>query len=149
MSGDQPESTPPGTPAIARFRRLLGSLLLVYWVALFVSTHVPLPKQVHMPGQSDKWIHVAAYAVLACLLGLWISATRRLGRRETTIVFVAAAGYAIFDELSQLPVEGRHADLYDVFADWLGAVGGVAASLIWARWASAASWTADSPRKSF
>ena len=40
-------------------------ILLVYWLALFVATHIPdLPNQTGLP-YGDKLIHTVAYAVLA------------------------------------------------------------------------------------
>ena len=46
----------------------LTILLAGYWLALFVSTHLPqVPVALAMPG-ADKWEHLAAYAVLAFLL---------------------------------------------------------------------------------
>lgn len=42
-------------------------------------------------------------------------------------LFVVAACYGAVDELGQIPIPGRHADIWDWVADMLGAVAGLAA----------------------
>ena len=91
----------------------------------FVSSlsHPPLP-----PGVSDKTGHGAAYAGLALLV------LRALAGAEWTGVTAApslaavalAAAYGASDELHQLFVPGRTADLHDLRADATGAAVGVA-----------------------
>ena len=101
-------------------KRLLGWALIIYWTALFIGTHVPVPSGA-LPGGSDKVIHFLAYTGLACLLGLW------RGPKKWASSFVILSIFAIIDELLQIPV-GRSCDLADAIADWLGtATGGLAA----------------------
>ena len=52
-------------------RPWVGAALAVYWIGLFIGTHVPLP-QGALPGSSDKLAHLAAYAGLAVLLAVWL-----------------------------------------------------------------------------
>ena len=70
-----------------------------------------------LPGGSDKLIHFMAYLGLACLLGLF------RGPEKWVSSFAIVAGFAIIDELLQIPV-GRCCDVADGLADWLGAVAG-------------------------
>ncbi len=114
---------------IARFRRPLGWLLAVYWIALFVSTHVPLPKLSNLPRHADKWAHLITYGGLGFLLALWWSTRWPLGRRQLGIALAVLAGYGVVDELLQIPVN-RHADIYDVLADVCGAIIGLAAFVL-------------------
>ncbi len=101
-------------------------VLAVYWTALCVGTHIPataagLPVQV-----SDKLIHSVAYAGLAFLLALVLP---RLGLRRWRLYVMAlliAACYGALDELGQIPIPGRCADISDWYADVAGAVAGVA-----------------------
>lgn len=111
-----------------RSRRLLGFTLICYWIALFVSTHVPLPEST-FPGQSDKLAHFAAYALLAFLFGLWVSSLQRMRARNYVFVFALMAAYGIVDELLQTPV-GRDTDRYDMLADCIGSIVGLVALFV-------------------
>lgn len=107
-----------------RFRRLVGVVLVCYWTALLVSTHVPLPEGT-LSGGSDKLAHFAAYAGLAFLLGLWISVGRAMRARHYLGAFGVVTAYGIIDELLQTPV-GRDTDPYDMLADGVGGAIGLA-----------------------
>ena len=107
----------PNQPGI---RRLVGWLLVIYWTALFIGTHMPVPSGV-LRGGSDKVIHLLAYAGLACLLGLW----RGPEKWRSSLAVVCL--FAVIDELLQIPV-GRSCELADAVADWLGAAIGSSAA---------------------
>lgn len=107
-----------------RLQRLVGLALAVYWIALFVGTHIPLPEFEELPKSSDKAMHFAAYAGLSFLIGLWISARRALTVRIYVLVFAATVVYAVLDELLQIPV-GRSCDVLDILADWAGSLIGL------------------------
>ena len=83
-----------------------------------------------------KWAHVYLYAAL----GISMAATVHLWRprRRLSVQMAAAAAlclvYAAGDELHQLFVPGRAAQLYDVFVDALGFVPGIAAVWLFLRW---------------
>ena len=104
-----------------RCKRLLGVLLTIYWIGLFIGTHMPMPAGA-LPGGSDKLVHFVAYCGLACLLGLvrgpqkWAS--------SLTIVVV----FAVVDEFLQIPM-GRSCEVADGLADWLGAAAGTGLSV--------------------
>ena len=100
----------------SRCRRLLNWLLAVYWIALFIGTHMPVPAG-GLPGGSDKLIHFLAYLGLTCLLGIV------RGPQKWVSSFVIIAIFAVIDELLQIPV-GRSCDVADGLADWLGAATG-------------------------
>lgn len=95
--------------------------------ALSARPSVPLP-----PRLSDKVVHFAAYAVLGVL------ATRAVGGGLPTAVGAATAlaawgigsGYGALDEVHQLFVDGRSADVKDWYADATGTAIGV--GLCWA-----------------
>jgi VanZ family protein len=110
-----------------RSRRLrLWLPVVVYAVAIFFVSSMstaPLP-----PGVSDKSGHGAAYA------GFGLVVLRALAGASVTGVTVAASvaavaiatAYGASDELHQLFVRGRTADLHDLAADASGAAAGVA-----------------------
>lgn len=111
---------------ISRFRRPLGYLLAAYWTLLFAATHMPPPDLSALPKDTDKLLHFVCYAGLACLLGLWRSASGPLTLRSMGWVFVVVATYAVVDELLQIPIN-RKADTLDALADMVGALLGLSA----------------------
>lgn len=115
------ESQPRPRTAV---RQIAAIVLVVYWVGMFVGTHIPLPTNAFPPNVSDKSLHLLAYAGLAFLLAVWRSLTRPVYRRELLILLAVAAGYGVLDELLQIPV-GRHADIRDWAADLIGAAVGL------------------------
>lgn len=103
--------------------RLTSSVLAVYWVAIFIATHLPgssLPKL-----GSDKVYHLAAFFGLSVLLS-WVMSHKIAGAGSRALVVLAIAiSYAIFDEWTQQFVPNRTPDLADAFADSCGAALGV------------------------
>lgn len=118
-----------------RFRLVAASALGIYWVALFVGTHIPLDEET-MPGGSDKLLHFVAYAGLAYLLALWQSVRGPMTAGRYAAALGLLALYAPLDELLQGPV-GRDPDIGDCLADWAGACAGLLAlhltSRVWNR----------------
>ena len=97
----------------------------VYWLAIFVGTH--LPQGVQGIGRvNDKLLHFGAYAGLAFLLAAALT-TLRLRRGAILLPLTTAAVYGCVDELSQIAVPGRHAEVTDWAADVSGAGVGVLA----------------------
>jgi VanZ family protein len=101
----------------------------VYWLATFVATHVPAP-----PASSfDKVGHLVAFAGLAVLLCAASATWQRPSWGLYAGLLGIIAAYAAGDELTQMLVPQRTADVRDWIADMLGAVLGIAAfSLGWA-----------------
>lgn len=73
-------------------------------------------------GIIRKNAHFIAYLILGILL---MYALRRKGIRSTWITFAIGGLYAISDEIHQLYVPGRSAELRDVFIDSIGVVSGI------------------------
>jgi VanZ family protein len=106
------------------------ALLVVYWLALFVGTHMPRGPQELLPKNvSDKLLHFTAYGGLAFLLCLNGSLRRPLGWRQFAIVLALLAGFGAFDEITQIPV-GRDCDILDWIADVTGATLGIGGFLL-------------------
>jgi VanZ family protein len=86
-----------------RLRRFNGIVLAVYWTALLVGTHWP-----HFPSfgpeNTDKVLHVTAYAGLAGLLTLYVLAGRKASWRKLGLVFLILAAAGGLDELTQPPL---------------------------------------------
>lgn len=105
--------------------RLASVLLAVYWVTIFVATHLP-SAALPILELSDKVYHVAAFAGLAFLLGWALPKSRRgMSVHGATVVSVGGL-YAIVDEWTQQFIPGRTCDPLDVAADILGLIVGFA-----------------------
>jgi VanZ family protein len=104
--------------------RLISVVLIVYWCALFASTHLP-PRMVVDTGVGDKTLHFSGYLGLSFLLACTVSAYRR--PRFSTYVGMAFIlfTYGALDEWSQMLVPGRHADFYDWVANAKGVIAGL------------------------
>lgn len=112
------------TVRLKPLRRAAGLLLIVYWAALFIGTHIPSP--VHAFGANDKLLHLGAYAGLSFLMAsAFAGSWPRI--RILLLAFGIVVGYGALDELSQLPIPGRHGDLWDWLADVSGAALGLLA----------------------
>jgi len=110
--------------------------LAVYWTALATATHLPRAPELPLE-QGDKFLHVAAFAVLTLLAATCWSAWRPPMRLRHLIALAAILMvYAAVDELTQIPV-GRKAELADWWMDTLGIVLGAAIFFVFhRRWAN-------------
>ena len=104
-------------------RRALLAILVIYWISMYVGTHVPTLPSV-IADHADKLIHCCAYGGLAFLLILAIGSRRSVTFRQLIFVWLFVAGYGVFDEVTQ-PLVGRHADFVDWVADIFGAAIGL------------------------
>lgn len=99
--------------------------IAVYWLAMFLATHLPVGPVVEQLPTSDKQLHFIAYALLGCALPWWSAANRRTSWRRLMRLYVLVLVYAACDELLQIPV-GRSAEWGDWLADAAGSLVGVA-----------------------
>jgi VanZ family protein len=109
----------------------LALVAAVYWLAMFVGTHVPLSRPpANDPYSLDKLLHAAAFAGLAFLVTAvgWACGFRSW--KLYASVFVILAVYGIFDEASQAFVRRREADPIDWLADLAGTLLGVTAFVL-------------------
>jgi VanZ family protein len=97
--------------------RLAVAVLAVYWLALFVGTHLPTALDLS-PRINDKIKHFSAFFLLGGLL-CYITNSPRSLRRFSTIGLVGMA-YAGLDEFTQQFVPGRYPDTLDFVADSAG-----------------------------
>jgi VanZ family protein len=101
--------------------------LTLYWLALFIGTSIPVD-QLPSVGISDKIIHLVAYFLLAILLNLTLIYQRKsrlLFRKAPIAIIFIASIYGALDEIHQLYVPGRSAEVLDWTADAIGASLGV------------------------
>jgi VanZ family protein len=102
--------------------------LIIYWIVLFVATTIPARSVPSLGIGGDKVAHFFAYLILSVLLYLTLSFQKKssFGQRNAILLTLAVAiCYGVFDELHQMLVPGRSAELLDWIADSLGASFGV------------------------
>jgi VanZ family protein len=118
--------------------RWAAALLVVYWVVLFISTHMPasgLPSEPPFP-HADKLVHLGGYAVLAFVAAAAWTWRRTLFLRDYLILLAGLSSYGVLDEaLQMLPAVQRNADVLDWAADTTGAAVGLAAFALAAAYA--------------
>lgn len=73
-------------------------------------------------GGYDKLIHVGMFGTWALALCYDFGTTRR----TRYLIFIAGALFSFFTEVLQIMVEGRSFDVYDMAADWVGLIIGLA-----------------------
>jgi VanZ family protein len=124
------------------------ALALGWWLLMFLGTHLPMPPKTHV-SVNDKLQHAGAYAGLAFLL---IGVARAFRWRNLTLylgVIAAGALYGVADELTQLLVPNRSAELLDWIADVTGlALGALAFAVADFVLLSAKPWARGSEHES-
>ena len=103
-------------------------VLLLYWVALFIFTHIPVaPELLSKIQASDKKLHFIVFFVLSFLFFNSIGSAGRIDwkRKINWLFCVILVVYAAGDEYLQGPV-GRNVS----FADFLANLAGITAGLI-------------------
>ena len=112
-------------------RLLLWGPVVVYMAAIFYVSSLseaPLP-----PGFGDKPSHSLAYLGLAITIARALAGglPARIGMRTALVAVLVTIAYGVTDEFHQSFVPGRSAELYDLYADAIGAIIGTAACCAW------------------
>jgi VanZ family protein len=119
-----------GSGVKPHFLWLWGPVLAYMALIFYISSlhQAPLP-----PGVSDKGGHSFGYFGLGLLAvrALADGLPARVSLRTAGLALVIAIGYGATDELHQLFVPGRSADMYDLCADAAGSSLGVVACWAW------------------
>ncbi len=106
--------------------------LILYWIVLFIGTTLPSSKYADFFDISDKIKHFSAYSILAILLGLNLyfqEKWKNLSNFYLNYTFIICGLYGILDELHQLFVPNRSAEVLD----WLADIGGTILGIILVR----------------
>lgn len=95
---------------------------LVWAAIIFVESSIPGHAFPRTPIGSDKLVHVAMFFVLAWLLhrAFTHQPSELVSKMSLYLTQVVTMLYGFSDELHQLFVPGRTADMYDVTADAMG-----------------------------
>jgi VanZ family protein len=100
----------------------------IYWLALYVGTHIPNPDMLIGAHVSDKVLHFGAYFGLYLVLAVRIRILREAWPtvRQTIILAAMTSLYSAFDEITQgIPIINRHPDIMDAVADCGGVVAAI------------------------
>ena len=108
--------------------------LIKYWLpvivactVIFVQSSYPSPDSLPDIPYLDKCLHFLVYAILSALFCRAFSATTPLINYRLLLIFISilcATAYGGSDEWHQSMVSYRHADLWDLFADFIGSIFG-------------------------
>ena len=95
--------------------RLALVILCVYWVGIFIASHIPKPYVPKGWDVSGMRLHAGAYFVLALLVFVNARLFRRvsLTSKKTWLLVGVIAAYAGLDEFLQVFAEGRHGSPVD------------------------------------
>ncbi len=96
----------------------------IYWVILFILTHLP-PDKIPKTTVSDKTEHLVAYGLLAGVVHLSLWPRRWPILKLALVVIGVCMVYGAFDETTQ-PIVGRTCDIHD----WLADITGASASIV-------------------
>ena len=95
----------------------------IYWMLIFVLTHMPVPDIARQSGMSDKTMHVMAYFILTFLIWCAVSPYQRIEWNKPKIWGIVAVivWYGAIDEYLQGFV-GRSVELHDFIANLFGMI---------------------------
>jgi VanZ family protein len=122
--------------SLSNQQKITAGLLILYWTALFVATHIPVPNVVREADVSDKGLHLLANLILIFLFWFTVSDGKKAHWRKAAPWFVLTIMivYSVFDELTQSFVPGRSCDPRDLFADLTGTCMGLAVFSFFSFW---------------
>ena len=121
---DQPAKT-DGHRILSFLKMVATPAIAVYWLALYVGTHIPNPDMLIGPHVSDKVLHFSAYFGLYLVLAVRIRIVHEAWptMRQTVILAAMTSLYSAFDEITQgISIINRHPDIMDAVADCAGVV---------------------------
>jgi len=101
--------------------------LVLYWCVLLVLTSIP-GKYAPNIGVSDKIEHSGAYLVLAVLVNFTYMFQRKIPefyKKPVIFTFFTIVFYGLVDEIHQMFIPGRMADVRDLIADVIGGIVGI------------------------
>jgi len=102
-------------------RKLAILTLVLYWPALIVLAHIPIPASVRSAHVSDKSLHFLAYLVLTFLLWFSLKPKDKVkwGKFKVWGVLFGLTAYGAIDEIIQSHI-GRTCDIMDLAANVAG-----------------------------
>lgn len=105
--------------------------LAIYWSLIFVATSIPTDEIPHLFKFQDKFEHFTAYFLLAILFSFTLHFQEKyiaLKKRFFIFSLLILIFYGAIDEIHQMFIPGRIADIYDWLADVIGGSFGIVLS---------------------
>ena len=102
--------------------------LAVYWILIFILTTVPTDIMPQLFNMQDKIEHMSAYFGLTVLISLTLhfqDRNKNISKYALVITLILVLTYGAVDEIHQIFVPGRDADIFDWLADALGGLIGI------------------------
>jgi len=127
VSFDQSSSNVLGSK-VAFLKKVATPVAAIYWLALYVGTHIPNPDMLIGAHVSDKVLHFSAYFGLYLVLATRIRIIHEAWptMRQTIILAAMTSLYSAFDEITQgIPIINRHPDIMDAVTDCGGVVAAI------------------------
>ena len=121
---------------ISHQQKIAICLLVLYWPALFILAHVPIPHVIQKADVADKSLHFLAYLILTFLLWSAVSGDQKVKWRRAVpwLVILVMVIYGILDEWLQGYIAGRICDVSDFIADLTGVLSALVLSSFLAFW---------------
>lgn len=121
--------------AAHRRKKLTLISVIIYWPAIFLLTHMPLPEIVSQANLSDKTLHFMVYFILVFLLWGAIRPYSKVtwSKPPVWMILAVVVWYGVLDEWLQGLV-GRTADVRDFLADLAGALTSLAVLTVLPFW---------------
>lgn len=121
--------------ALSRRRKTVLLALLVYWPAIFIITHLPVPEWVRRGQVSDKAAHFIVYLALIFLWWFAVSPYRKVNWKKPLVwwTLLVMVWYGAFDEWLQIYI-GRNANVSDFLANLAGTLTGLVLLSIFTFW---------------
>jgi VanZ family protein len=105
---------------------VIGYMAVIFYVSSL--SDAPLPQNMtDVSGHMLGYVGLGAVCARAFAGGL----PARITLRVAALALLLAAGYGVTDEIHQMFVPGRFAELKDLYADALGAAIGIGACWAW------------------
>ena len=125
-------------------QKITTVLLAIYWPALFISAHIPVPRVVLESDVSDKSLHFLAYLILVFLLWSTVGDGKKVNWRSACPwwVLLTMVTYGIVDEWLQSFVAGRSCSTWDFLTDLTGTLTGLGLFSVLAFWPAGLTVTA-------
>jgi len=106
---------------------LVFTPLVIHWISIFVLTSLPSDAMPQF-GLYDKLKHFIAYLVLSIFLTMSLYLQSRFKNAKKEFIkysFIITIIYSTFDELHQLFIPGRYAEILDWLANLIGIILGI------------------------
>ncbi len=123
---------------LSTWQKITKIALYLYWPALFIASHIPIPQPIRRAGVSDKTLHFLAYLTLTFLLWFAVSGVQKINWRKLWpwLLLLTLIIYGIIDEFLQGFVPGRSPDAMDFVADMAGILTGMMLFTLLSFWQS-------------